>query len=677
MAIAVAALLCMGAPLGAQTFPAPIVDPAATAHEPRPIPGPVFESSHYSRAVTRGTRTRVGAPGPNYWVQHPRYEIHAALDTAAHRVSGKERIIYRNASPDTIRTIEIYLRQNAFAPGSPRRQSVPVTDGVTLESVLLDGVAIQEEGNRNPAMPVTAAAARRATPGEYAVNGTVMSIPLATPLIPGAIATLDIAWSYSPAPAPADGREGRDGNVYFMGYWYPEVAVYDDVDGWVTDPYLLEAEFYMDPADYDVEVAVPRGWVVGATGTLQNAGVVLSSAARDSLAVARRTGRTVRIASPGADAGAAFSRGGDVVSWHFVANNVRDFSWGTSDEYAWDATRALVRNDAGTSDTVDINSFYRLAPDATAWAVGGARFTRDAIEQMSAWLWRYPWPQMTSMEGILDSGGMEYPMMTLMQPWADTLSLAGDLMHETGHMWFPMQVGSNETRNPWMDEGFTQFDVAQAMRALYGENRTGGRPNDSEHGQRAIYLRTVRRDEDDELMLHGDDFPDNAYLVVYYDKTAQVLSALRAILGGDVLHQALITYGREWIGKHPQPYDFFNAVSHAAGRDLSWFWSTWFYHAWPLDQAIDNVAITGDSLTVTIGDRGLAPMPVFLAVTHRDSSVTRITIPVDVWLSGKRQTSVTIAGASTITAVAIDPDGFFPDVDRINQSRSAATGWQR
>ena len=128
----------------------------------------------------------------------------------------------------------------------------------------------------------------------------------------------------------------------------------------------------------------------------------------------------------------------------------------------------------------------RRPPSAAAWQTGGARYTRDAVQQMSAYLWPYPYPQMTSMEGVLSSGGMEYPMVTLMQPWADTLSLAGDLMHETGHMWFPMQVGSNETRYPWMDEGLTQFNAAQGMRVLYGEPRTGGRPNDSEAGQRAL-----------------------------------------------------------------------------------------------------------------------------------------------------------------------------------------------
>ena len=253
---------------------------------------------------------------------------------------------------------------------------------------------------------------------------------------------------------------------------------------------------------------------------------------------------------------------------------------------------------------------------------------------MSAWLWPYPWSQMTSMEGVLDSGGMEYPMMTLMQPWADSLSLAGDLMHETGHTRFPMQVGSNETRYPWMDEGFTQFDVAQAMRALYGANRSGGRPNDSERGQRALYLAAVRAGQDNVLMLPGDEFPQDSYLVIYYDKTAQVLAALRAIIGPETLHRALVTYGREWTDRHPQPYDFFNTVAAVSGgRDLSRFWTTWFYHAWALDQAIDSVRPAGtDSLAVIIGDHGLAPMPVYLVVTRRDSTVQRITIPADVWL---------------------------------------------
>jgi len=649
---------CLAQDAAGQTRAAPPVDPAAG---PRPIPGPVYESAAFSRAVARGTRTRSGVPGPGYWVQHPRYAITATLNPARARLDGRETVVYRNHSPDSLRQIAVYLRQNVFAAGSPRRDPAPITGGVTLGGVTVNGRTVLAAPPPTPAKPVTAPPRAGPAPDQYTVDGTVMWIALGHPLAPGDSLTLGCAWSYTPPPAPADGREGHDGHVFFMGYWYPQIAVYDDVDGWATDPYLLEAEFYMDPADYDVRLTVPRGWVVGATGTLANAAAVLSAPARDSLAAARTSGRVIRVPTAAAGAGS--------VTWHFSAADVRDFAWGTSDQYAWDATRALITGAGGAADTVDINSFFRLSAPAAAWRVGGARFTRDAIQQMSAYLWPYPYPQMTSMEGVLASGGMEYPMMFLMQPWADTLSLAGDVMHETGHMWFPMQVGSNETRYPWMDEGFTQFDVAQGMRVLYGEPRVGGRPNDSETGQRALYLRTVRAGQDTPLMTPGggDAYPEDLYFVMYYDKTAQVLAALRAVLGAETFHRGFVEYGRRWIGRHPQPYDFFNSMNAAAGRDLGWFWTTWFYQGWPLDQAIDSVAVTGDSVTVGIADRGLAPLPVLLAVTRADGSVQRVTVPVDAWLGGARRAQVRVAREPRIVRVEIDPEGLFPDVDRTNQ----------
>jgi len=650
------AAFCLAQDAAGQTRAAPPVDPTG----PRPIPSPVYESAAFSRAFARGTRTRSGVPGPAYWVQHPRYAITATLDPARARLDGRETVAYRNHSPDSLRQIAVYLRQNVFAAGSPRRDPAPITGGVTLGGVMVNGRAVLAAPPPNPAKPVTAPPRAGPAPDQYTVDGTVMWIALGHPLAPGDSLTLGCAWSYTPPPAPADGREGHDGHVFFMGYWYPQIAVYDDIDGWVTDPYLLEAEFYMDPADYDVRLTVPRGWVVGATGTLANAAAVLSAPARDSLAAARTSGRVIRVPTAG----------GGSATWHFTAADVRDFAWGTSDQYAWDATRAVITGAGGTVDTVDINSFFRLSAPAAAWRVGGARFTRDAIQQMSAYLWPYPYPQMTSMEGVLASGGMEYPMMFLMQPWADTLSLAGDVMHETGHMWFPMQVGSNETRYPWMDEGFTQFDVAQGMRVLYGEPRVGGRPNDSETGQRALYLRTVRAGQDTPLMTPGggDAYPEDLYFVMYYDKTAQVLAALRAVLGADTFHRGFVEYGRRWVGRHPQPYDFFNSMNAAAGRDLGWFWTTWFYQGWPLDQAIDSVAVTGDSVTVGIVDRGLAPLPVLLAVTRADGSVQRITVAVDVWLGGARRAQVRVAREPRIVRVEIDPDGLFPDVDRTNQT---------
>jgi hypothetical protein len=647
--------------ISAQSRPAPTVTSDGILQSKRPIPGAVYESPGFTRAVQKGTRTRTGQPGPNAWVQHARYRIDATLTPATNTVSGSEHVVYLNNSPDTLPYLMVHLYQNVFRPESQRRDVAPITDGIRLARVAVEGTRIaqldQRQGRRSRGATNTAG---------YSIDATVMRITLPKPLMPHDSVSLDFAWSYIPAMTPSDGREGRDDHLYFMGYWYPQIAVYDDVDGWVADQYVLQAEFYMEPADYDVSVTAPRGWVVGATGSLQNAAAILSSSARSKLADARRTGKIVTISKP-SDGAAAFATSAPTVTWHFTAPDVRDFAWGASDRYVWDATRALVADSGQKADTVDIFSFYRISPAAAAWAVGGARYTRDAIEQLSAYLWKYPWPTMTSMEGILTGGGMEYPRMTLMQPWADTLSLAGDLMHETGHMWFPMMVGSNETRYTWMDEGFTQFDEAQGLRVLYGEPRKGGRIADTEQGQRLLYTRTAAAGDDQVLMTRGDLFPPATYNIMFYDKTAQILAALRGMLGEPTFHHAFREYGEHWVDRHPYPNDFFNAMDAGARQDLSWFWNTWFYNAWPLDQAITSVKTEGSDAAITIEDHGLAPMPVKLAVTRADKTVQRIDIPVDVWLKGARSYVAHVAATPEVVRVEIDPDGLFPDINRKNQ----------
>ena len=657
--IGIALLPCLAAaPLAAQTRPAPLQDPVATMKAGRPIPGPVFETRNFTRAVENGTRDRTGRPGAGYWTQRVRYDIEAQLDPSKQRVTGRERVTYQNRSPDTLRSVPIYLRQNLFAPGSPRRESVPITGGVTLSRVEAQGAAVPQTKLDS-----------ETGPAGYEVFNTIMWIRLARPIAPGDSAAFAFEWSFTPPPSPSDGRQGRESDVYFLGYWYPQVAVYDDVNGWVTDPYINGAEFYMDMADYDVRITVPRGWVVGATGTLRDSASVLNARTMERLAAIRGKRDVAHIISasdPGP--GAALASKGSTLTWHFTATNVRDFSWGAGNHYLWDATSALVPNRArGTTDTVAIHSFFRNSAAAAAWPIGGARFTRDAIEQLSLWLWPYPWPQMTSMEGVLTSGGMEYPMMTLMQPWADTLSLAGDLMHETGHMWFPMQVGSNETRHAWMDEGLTQFNTAQAMRALYGEPRTGGRSNDAEPGQRASYTRAARNGNDAALMTWSDLFPLNLYFIDNYNKTAQVLVALRGVIGDSTFHRALIEYGRRWTNRHPDPADFFNTFENVSGRNLSWFWVSWFYRAWPLDQAIGSVVEDGDSMAITVEDRGLVPMPVNLTVTRSDGSVVHVSIPAEEWLTGRRSITGRVPRVPAVLKVQIDAENAFPDLNRANQ----------
>lgn len=617
----------------------------------------VPEDSAFTRAVRRGTRTRTGRPGPRYWQQYARYDIEAQLRPATNRLVGTQHVRYHNRSPDTLHRVAVHLRQNHF------RSDASGSGGVSLRRVAVNDSVLSPGG----------------TPG-YRVDGTVAWLDLPTPLSPQDSLTLSFSWSYVVPRAPADGRQGRDGSVVFLGYWYPQLAVYDDVDGWVAEPYTGQAEFYMGQADYDVRLTVPGGWLVGATGRLQNPADVLSARSRRRLARARRTGSVVEMQGPSERDGAPALQDTDTTTtWHFRAQSVRDFAWGTSNRYVWDGTRALVAPQPTPSkekpkavasprpDTVMIHSLYRPTDAAAAWPQA-ARYTREAVKTLSSTLRPYPYPTMTAMEGVLRSGGMEYPMLTIMRPWADSLKLAGDLTHEVAHNWLPMEVGTNEKRYVWMDEGATQYYTAQAMRRRYGPGpRPQGRPNDSETGQRQTYLDVARRGYEVPLMTHGDKIPRSLYFDLPYDKAAQVLSTLRALLGEDTFTRAYRAFMDRWWGKHPSPYDFFNTIADVSGRDLSWFWHTWLYTTATLDQAIANVQPKTDSTTITIANKDRAPMPIRLALTRADGTTTRRTVPVDVWLNDADTYAVTVPSDPPLVRVEIDPEAAFPDVDRSNQ----------
>jgi aminopeptidase N len=290
-----------------------------------------------------------------------------------------------------------------------------------------------------------------------------------------------------------------------------------------------------------------------------------------------------------------------------------------------------------------------------------ARYNRFSIEFFSKYLAPYPYPHMSAVDGPTSCGGMEYPMMTCIGGQWDTLGLYAVTTHEIGHMWFPMIVGSDEKRYAWMDEGLTQFDQSQSMDAFF-------KGFDDEARNRKNYLDLAEAGNETELMHHGDRYPSYAaYGVASYYKPASVLVALRGVLGPDTFHKAFTEYIKRWSYKHPSPYDFFHTFEAVSGKDLSWFWRTWFFETWRLDQAIDTVTTVGDSLEVTVENRGRAPMPVLLAVTRSDGRVDRLTLPVDIWFSGERRHSFRIAREPTVKTLEIDPDKNFPDFDRSNQ----------
>ncbi|NBC17273.1 MAG: M1 family peptidase [Bacteroidetes bacterium] len=615
----------------------------------RPIPQEISVPPAFENALRRGTRTPDGHPGPDYWQQGASYTLEARVYPDEKRLEGDGQITYQNNAPRSLSVLRLELLQNVHAEGALRLRPAEVTGGIDLRYVVADGDTLTPEG----------------VPG-YAVEGTQLVIRTPEPLASGASATLDIGWSFQIPQQGAGGRMGySEDDLLYLAYWYPQMAVYDDVYGWHTDPFTGNAEFYAGFADYDLTIEAPEQWLVLSTGALQNPDSVLAPPIADRMREAYASDETVQVVGP--DDFGAVTRTNDEgrLRWHFTAERVRDVAFSVTRASLWDAARTAVgdRDGDGQTDYAYINTLYRES--APRWAEV-TRYQQHALTFQSDYTGiPYPWPHMTAVEGGgIIGGGMEFPMMTIMGDY----NARGDsalyyvTAHELAHMWVPMIVNTNERRYSWMDEGMTTF--------LENESRYDFFPGpDHKINDQRNYIFTALAGIEGEMMRRSDfHYSGQAFGIASYSKPATILVALRGVLGPDTFMRAYRTFLNEWAYKHPYPWDFFNTVERVSGRDLDWFWRSWYYETWTMDQAVADVQPTPDGTQITIADRGTVPMPVHLAVTLDTGETMRIQIPVDTWLSGATRATVDIDADAAVTEVLLDPDRHFPDVDRANNT---------
>lgn len=586
-------------------------------------------------------RTGAGRPGPDYWQQRVEYSIDATLDAAANELRGTETIRYANNSPSDLTYIWMHLEQNICAPESitNRLDQPPL---VFLDAVFDFSCQGFEGGMRLDF--VRSGGAELA----HTIYGTTMRVDLSRPLASGSELELEVGWSF-PIPPYGAARMGSDGPLYEIAWWYPRLAVFDDVRGWNNEPYIGAGEFYLEYGSFDVALTLPAEFIVTATGVLQNPGEVLTAVQRQRLRRAIRSDTTVAIISA-AEVGRPQTRpaAGGTLTWRFHADSVRDFAFAAGSELRWDASGW---------DGILIQTLYR--PAAVFWEEAN-RMSRHTIRYLSENWYRYPYPHATTVEGPIE--GMEYPMLTFVPAGTTREELHWVLSHEFGHEWFPMIVGSNERLYPWMDEGFNTFiDIGIA------EDYFAGEAYGDTVSQIAVHLYPTHGVPGEEQPLITRPVESRDLFWVGYRKPSLMLQLLREEVMGEARFDfAFREYITAWAFKHPRPADFFRVMRDAGGMDLDWFWRGWIYSTARLDQAIDGVRIEEDGpTTIFLANRGQMVMPVTLRIAFTNGDLETVRLPVEMWNLGSRY-DYRVPGSRTVAAAEIDPAAVLPDTDRSN-----------
>ncbi|MES2732307.1 MAG: M1 family metallopeptidase [Bacteroidota bacterium] len=601
------------------------------------------------RAYQRGTRTITGKPGPNYWQNRSDYTISAELNPATRTLRGQETVVYTNNSPDTLRQLVIRLYPDIFKKGNARDKAVnpdDINNGVNISQLSINGTSIDLEKASNKLVAAnTHRVSRAGTNLSISLNSTIQGIPspMNASILPKGTLRLQVTWDYV-IPKETHIREGAYGeNTFFVAYWYPQIAVYDDIDDWDTMDYTGTQEFYNDFSNFNVEVKVPNGFLVWATGVWQNAKEVLTPNYLNRYQTATQSAEVVHVVTE-----EDLKKGGITVnkpqnSWRYQATDVPDFAFATSNRYLWDATSAITNAEKGSRTTVGAvydpttKDFYEVA-----------RYGQKSIEFLSTQMpgIPFPYPNLTVFNG---SGGMEFPMMVNDGSFPSPEQAAEVTAHEIAHTYFPFYMGINERKYAWMDEGWAQFLPNEATFTTTASTTD----TFTVQNMNAPYLAYFAGKEMEmPMMIPSNLLHGGAYAFATYFRPAMAYATLQELLGKEKFKTVLQEYMHRWHGKHPIPYDFFFSFNDVAKEDLSWFWKPWFFESGYPDLAIKEVS-AGKQTNITILRKGRLPVPIRLKITFADGTQELLSETARVWSAGAKEFVFTKKFGKTIQQIKL------------------------
>lgn len=551
-------------------------------------------------------RTASGAPGNKYWQQRCDYDIKCELDEKNLKLTGSETLTYYNNSPDVLTYLWLQLDENEHSS----KDNANYQDASTLNRVVsttqLDNMAEAKTDN-GFGVKITKLTDALGKSISYTVNKTMMRVDLPTPLKPGQQFVFKIDWNYKISNRMVQGGRGgyeffpEDGNHLFtMTQWFPRLCVYSDFQGWQNHQFTGRGEFALTFGNYKVQMTVPADHIIMATGECQNYNQVLSAAQLQRWSNATKAKEPVEVVTLDEAVNAEKSKSDKKKTWIFNAANVRDFAWGSSRKFIWDAMPAYVEGKKVMCMSAYPKEAYGLYRKYSTKAVA------HTIKTYSKFSIPYPYPVAQSIEA---SNGMEYPMICFnygrtekdgTYSEATKNGMLGVIIHEVGHNFFPMIVNSDERQWSWMDEGLNTF-VEYLTEELW-DNKFPSRRGPA--FTITDYMR-LPKDQLEPIMTNSENiiqFGPNAY-----SKPATGLNILReTVMGRELFDFAFREYARRWAFKHPTPADLFRTMEDASGEDLDWFWRGWFYGIDPCDIAIDTVkyAVVDLEAAATAGGRG-------------------------------------------------------------------------
>jgi hypothetical protein len=593
----------------------------------------LYMPREFREAYEKGTRSYDGKPGKNYWHNTADYSMEVQIDPAARTLEGTEKVVYHNNSPDDLSNLIVRLYQDAFRKGNTRDYGVnpdDINDGTEVSRLVIDGEAYDLNNRR-----------------EVSRQGTNLNIRLKSPLKAGDKLTLEIDWAIA-IPMTNIRMGVYDSTTQFIAYFYPQIAVYDDLFGWDRLNYTFRTEFYNNLGNFDVTIKAPEAYTIWSTGVLQNAKEVYPPQVYERYEQALASTEPVQILT----ADDLFSEAGYQNlsgTWHYVAENVADFAFGISDHFAWDAGvqqvdgREVLVGTAYPADKAD--RFTEVTP-----------ITQKAMKHMSEDVpgIPYPYPRFTTFIGS-DGGGMEFPMMA-----NNAGPSRGVTIHELFHTYFPMYVRTNEKRFAWMDEGWADYITDWVIDRYFDES------DDPLFNNQSSSIRGTQGAFNDLPLIVSSQYTDDSnYGYSAYPLPAFVYSVLHHHLGDELFLECYREYIRRWAEKSPTPYDFFFTFENVSGQDLSWLWKPWFFEFGYPDVAVESFS----KGNLVVRNKGNRPTPLTVLVTYKDGREETFIEPASVWNKGDSYT-VNIPEPKNVSSIVVNEkvadvhelDNYYPDL---------------